>query len=54
MLIKKMKNDDCILTFFLLLAEINNDNRTEWSLIWSVIIRVINNCLITNMITDRI
>ena len=43
---------------------INNGNRTEWSPIWSVIIRVINEigrphsgspiCLITSMITDRI
>ena len=43
---------------------INNGNRTEWSLIRSVIIRVINEigrprsgspiCLITSMITDRI
>ena len=43
---------------------INNGNRTEWSLIRSVIIRVINKigrshsgspiCLITSMITDRI
>ena len=43
---------------------INNGNRTEWSPIWPVIIRVINKigrprsgspiCLITSMITDRI
>ena len=43
---------------------ISNGNRTEWSLIRSVIIRVINKigrprsgspiCLITSMITDRI
>ena len=43
---------------------ISNGNRTEWSPIWSVIIRVINKigrlrsgspiCLITSMITDRI
>ena len=36
---------------------ISNDNRTEWSPIQSVIIRVINKspiCLITSMITDRI
>ena len=43
---------------------INNSNRTEWSPIRSVIIRVINEigrlrsgspiCLITSMITDRI
>ena len=33
---------------------ISNVNRTEWSPIWSVIIRVINDCLITSMITDRI
>ena len=44
--------------------QISNGNRTEWSPIWSVIIRVINKigrprsvspiCLITSMITDRI
>jgi hypothetical protein len=44
--------------------KINNGNRTEWSLILSVIIRVINKigrprslspiCFITSMITDRI
>ena len=44
--------------------EISNGNRTEWSPIRSVIIRVINKigrphsgspiCLITSMITDRI
>ena len=36
---------------------ISNGNRTEWSPIRSVIIRVINKipiCLITSMITDRI
>ena len=37
---------------------ISNGNRTEWSPVGSVIIRVINNgspiCLITSMITDRI
>ena len=43
---------------------ISNGNRTEWSPIWSVIIRVINKigrprsgspiCSITSMITDRI
>ena len=43
---------------------ISNGNRTEWSPIWSVIIRVINKigrprsgspiCLITSMTTDRI
>ena len=43
---------------------ISNGNRTEWSPIWSVIIRVINKigrprsgspiCLITSMITDQI
>ena len=36
---------------------ISNGNRTEWSPIQSVIIRVINKspiCLITSMITDRI
>ena len=43
---------------------INNGNRTEWSPVWSVIIRVNNKigrprngspiCLITSMITDRI
>ena len=43
---------------------ISNGNRTEWSPIWSVIIRVNNKigrprivspiCLITSMITDRI
>ena len=47
-----------------LIIIISNGNRTEWSLIRSVIIRVINNigrprsgnpiCLITSMITDRI
>ena len=31
-----------------------NGNRTEWSPIRSVIIRVITICLITKMITDRI
>ena len=46
------------------LVTIHNGNRTEWSPIWSVIIRVINEigrprsgspiCLITSMITDRI
>ena len=45
-------------------TKISNGNRTEWSPIWSVIIRVINKigrprsgspiCLITSMITDRI
>ena len=44
-----------VLTFM----NINNGNGTEWSPIWSVIIRVINKsgspiCLITSMITDRI
>ena len=38
---------------------INNGNRTGWSSVWSVMIRVINksdesNFLITSMITDRI
>ena len=33
---------------------INNGNRTEWTPIRSVIIRVINNLLITSIITDRI
>ena len=36
---------------------ISNDNRTEWSAIQSVIIRVINKspiCLISSTITDRI
>ena len=47
-----------------LIIIISNGNKTEWSPIWSVIIRVINNtgrprsgnpiCLITSMITDRI
>ena len=47
-----------------LIIIISNGNRTEWSPIRSVIIRVINNigrprsgnpiCLITSMITDRI
>ena len=47
-----------------LIKFISNDNRTEWSPIWSLIIRVINKigpprsgspiCLITSMITDRI
>ena len=46
------------------MSVINNGNRTEWSPIRSVIIRVINKigrprsgspiCLITSMITDRI
>ena len=46
------------------LVTIHNGSRTEWSPIWSVIIRVINEiershsgspiCLITSMITDRI
>ena len=35
-------------------ATISNGNRTEWSQIRSVIIRVINECLITSMVTDRI
>ena len=45
-------------------SEVSNGNRTEWSPIRSVIIRVINKigrprsgspiCLITSMITDRI
>ena len=44
--------------------KLSNGNRTEWSIIWSVIIRVINKigrsrsgspiCLITSMITHRI
>ena len=48
----------------ILLKTISNGNRTEWSPIRSVIIRVINKigrprsgspiCLITSMITDRI
>ena len=33
---------------------INNGNRTEWNPIRSVIIPVINNLLITSMITDWI
>ena len=42
-------------TDYSLLHAVSNGNRTEWSPIRSVIIRVINKiCLITSMITDRI
>ena len=39
---------------FYIIIIISNVTGTEWSPIWSVIIRVINDCLITSMITDRI
>ena len=39
---------------FYIIIIIINVNGTKWSPIWSVIIRVINDCLITSMITDRI
>ena len=42
-----------ILTIIIIII-ISNGNRTVWSPIRSVIIRVINICLITSMITDRI
>ena len=56
--------DQCEEKIVLLKIIISNGNRTEWSPIWSVIIRVINKigrprsgspiCLITSMITHRI
>ena len=42
----------CLFFYFILFIIISNGNRTEWSPIRSVIIRVI--CLITSMIADRI
>ena len=48
------------LLIVIIIIVISNGNRTEWSPIRSVIIRVINKirgspiCLITSMITDRI
>ena len=51
---------DILRSLQVLSATISNGNRTEWSPIRSVIIRVINKihgspiCLITSMIADRI
>ena len=55
---------DHVLYYIIIIVIISNGNRTEWSPIRSVIIRVINKigrprsgspiCLITSMITDRI
>ena len=61
-----MKRAPCIkiVIIIIIIIIISNGNRTEWSPIWSVIIRVINKigqlrsgsliCLITKMIIDRI
>ena len=45
------KENPCAKFYIIIIINVNG---TEWSPIWSVIIRVINDCLITSMITDRI
>ena len=62
--LKMSKESNVLIQIIIIIIIISNGNRTEWSPIRSVIIRVINKigrprsgsliCLITSMITDRI